>query len=254
MDKNNQIIIAGILIIILAAGSACFFYMQSNAESKKIVSLKKEIAVITEERMASLRKIEKIKKQKKELTSNLQDYSAKIRDNEAEISNIKEERENISTQLQEKKDVLSNLQRRLAGIKIEESALKDGLNKAKADRKTALQAQESMQKEKAMLEDKIGSYLEASRGVELRKIVVKMADTVNGKVIDVNAEYNFTIIDLGSIDNVKNGDLLGIYRDATLIARAVIENVYEDMSSVIIFDEWRSAEIFYGDNVKLLEK
>ncbi len=253
MDKNNQIIIAGILIIILATGSAFLFYMQSDAESKKIVSLKRETAVIIEERIAFIMKVEKIKKQKKELTFNLQDYSTKIRNNEAEISDIKKVKEDMSTQLKEKKEALYQMQQVLKDVKLVESSFKDNLSEAKSEHEDVLQAQGSMLREKSMLEDKIKSYLKVSRGVELRKIVVKMASSVNGKIIDVNNEYNFAVIDLGSMDNVKNGDVLGVYRDATLIAKAIIENAYEDMSSIIVFDEWRNVEIFCDDTVKLLE-
>ena len=253
MDKNNQIIIAGILIIILAAGSAYFFYTQSNAESEKISSLKKEIAVIVEERIELISKAEEVKKMKKELTNNLQDYSVEIQNNEAEITDIKKVREDMLVQLKEKKEALSKVAQAADDVRLTESALKNDLSKVKASHEEVLRNQESMQKEKSLLEDKIKAYLQASRGVELRKIVVKMASPVNGKIIDVNSEYNFAVIDLGSADAIKNGDVLGIYRDEALVAKAVIENVYEDMSSIIVFDEWRNIEIFYGDNIKLLQ-
>lgn len=245
--------IAGVLVIILAASSAYFFYMESDRESKKTDSLKKEIAVITEERITSLKKINKIKQQKEKLTSDLQDYSIKIQNKEVEISGIKKVKEDLLTQFQEKKEALSDLQQVLEDVKLEESGLKDDLSKVKEDREDVLQALESMQRKKSALEDKIKSYLKGSQSVELRKIVVKMAGPVEGNIIDVNKEYNFAVINLGSMDKIKNGDLLGIYRDGRLIAKAVIENVYEDMSSIIVFDEWRNAEIFYGDKVKLLK-
>ncbi len=252
MDKNNQIIIAAILIIILAFGGAAFFYMQSNTEAEKIDSLKEEISLIIAKRMVLLKKIKEAGKQKEELTSNLQSYSETIQSNESEIVGIQEEKEAVLTQLAENKDAFAQLQQVLENIRFDESALKDDLNKAKGNHEDVLQALESMRSKKSMLEEKIKSYLEASQGVELRKIVVKVADPVYGKVIDINSEYNFAVIDLGSLDNVRNGDVLGIYRNSILIAKAIIENVYEDMSSIIVFDEWRNVEIFYGDTVKFL--
>ena len=253
MDKNKQIIIAGILVIIVALVSAYFFYMQANTEAKKIDSLKGKIVIITEERMVLIKKIEEIKQKKEELSLSLQGYSVNIQNNEAELLDIKKEKEDVLTQLQAQKRALALLQQGLKDVKLEESALKESLNKAKDNHAGVIQALESMRKKKSALEEKIKSSLETSRGVELRKIVVRMASPVNGNVIDVNREYNFSVIDLGFLDDVKNGDVLGIYRDGTLMAKAIIENVYEDMSSIIVFDEWRDVQLIYGDTVKLLK-
>ena len=253
MDKNKQIIIAGILVIIVALVSAYFFYMQANTEAKKIDSLKGKIVIITEERMVLIKKIEEIKQKKEELSLSLQGYSVNIQNNEAELLDIKKEKEDVLTQLQAQKRALALLQQGLKDVKLEESNLKESLNKAKDNHAGVIQALESMRKKKSALEEKIKSSLETSRGVELRKIVVRMASPVNGNVIDVNREYNFSVIDLGFLDDVKNGDVLGIYRDGTLMAKAIIENVYEDMSSIIVFDEWRDVQLIYGDTVKLLK-
>jgi len=253
MDKNNQIAIAGILIILLGVVSAAFFYTQSKAEVKKINSLKKEIAVIAEERMALLEKLEETKVKKKELAFNLQDYSSKIQNDEAEIDSIKKVKEDILAQFQEKRKALSKLQKALEDVKFEESVLKGNLSNAKESHEDVLQSLEDMREKKSMLEERIKSYLEVSKGVELRRIVVKVADPIDGNIIDINKEYNFAVIDLGSMDNMRSGDVLGIYRNFTLVAKAIVENVYEDMSSIIVFDEWRNAEIFYGDIVKLLK-
>ena len=254
MDKNNQIIIAGILIIILAFGVATLFFVQSNAEVKKTESIKNEISIVSAKKMVLLKKIIESKKEKEAFASDLQGYSEKIQSNEAEIVNIQKEKESILAQLQENKDAFSGLQQALEDLKIEESALKDELSKVKGDHEDVIQALESMRSKKSMLEEKIKSYLEASQGVELRKIVVKIADPVDGKIVDINREYNFAVIDLGSFDNVRSGDVLGIYRNSALIAKAIIENIYEDMSSIIVFDEWRNVEIFCGDTVKFLRK
>lgn len=253
MGKNNQIIIVGILIIILGAGSAAFFYTQSQAEVKKIDSFEKEIAVIIEERTLLLEKLEETKAKKKELASNLQVYSTKIQNDEAEISNIKKVKEDILAQLQEKRKVLSQLQKTLEDVEFEESVLKGNLSNAKESHEDALQSLGDMREKKSMLEERIKSYLEASKGVELRRIVVKVANPIDGNIIDINKEYNFAVINLGSMDNIRSGDVLGVYRNFTLVAKAIVENIYEDMSSVIIFDEWRNVEIFYGDTVKLLK-
>jgi len=253
MQRNNRLIITGIPIILLALGVTAFFYIESGKEYKKIASLKEEIAVITAERDIILKKIEDTKEEKDELALRLQDYSKQIQDNESEIEDIKRAKEGILSQLQAKEDDLSGLRQALEKVELKESMFKDALAKAKIGHENILKSLESAQKEKTALEEKIKSHLDGSKGIELRKIVVKMANPITGKVIDVNREYNFAVINLGIEDDISSGDILGLYRKDRLIAKAMVENVYEDMSSVMVFDEWRNVVINQGDAVKLLE-
>ncbi|GAF68424.1 unnamed protein product, partial [marine sediment metagenome] len=82
--------------------------------------------------------------------------------------------------------------------------------------------------------------------------VVKVGQAVEGEVIEVNTKYNFSIIDLGVKDDIRSGLLLGVYRRNKLIAKAIVENVYENMSSIIVIDEWIDVQLLAGDTVKLL--
>lgn len=254
MQKNNQIIIAGIAITFLALAVTAFFYTESSKENKKIALLKEEIAAIAAERNIIFKKIEDAQKEKEELNTSLQDYSGRIQDNKSKIDDIKQLKEGILSQLQAKEAELSELKKSLQEVRLEESVFKEALNKAKIDHENILRSLESAQKDKSALEGKIKTYLEGPKGVELRKIVVRMADSVTGKVIEVNREYNFAVVDLGIEEAIDSGDIVGLYRGNRLIAKAVVENVYDDMSSIMVFDEWRSVAVYPGDSVKLLEE
>ena len=55
---------------------------------------------------------------------------------------------------------------------------------------------------------------------------------------------------MGKEHGVQIGDHLGIYRNNMLIAKALIENIYDDMSTIQVFSQWRDVDILIGDTVK----
>jgi uncharacterized protein (UPF0335 family) len=105
--------------------------------------------------------------------------------------------------------------------------------------------------EKSELEESLKSYMQTTKGVELPKIVVKVVKPAKGVIVEVSREYNFAVVDIGEDNGIKKGDYLEVYRDNSLIAKAIIENVYADMSSIVVFNQWRHVDLAVGDSVKL---
>lgn len=70
----------------------------------------------------------------------------------------------------------------------------------------------------------------------------------NGKVVSVNKDNNFVIVDLGESSGVKLGDVISVYRDSKYIARLEVIQVRQDISAADIKEQW--AEIKAGDIVK----
>ncbi len=110
---------------------------------------------------------------------------------------------------------------------------------------------------------KSGKVPEAGSGVkesvELPAIVVRSAAgaekgaSVNiqeypGKILAVNLDSNFVVIDLGSASGVKAGDIFSVYRDARLIGAV---SVIQTRSGISACDIKRMNTPFrIGDNVK----
>jgi seryl-tRNA synthetase len=251
MDKNNQIIIAAFLVLALISGSALFFYLEAQKELKAIDSLKPQIDSVTAERINIIKNMESLKTEQEKLILQLQDYGEKIKSYESEIPRIKTEREKIASQLAVLEKESSDLAYSLNAVISQESELKDELAKAQSSQQDLLHALEYVGAEKAELEKKLKSYMHKSQGVQLPRIVVKVARPAEGNIIEVSRRYNFSVADIGETDGIKSGDMLGIYRGNKLIAKALIENVYEDMSSIVVFEQWRDVDILIGDTVKL---
>ena len=72
-------------------------------------------------------------------------------------------------------------------------------------------------------------------GVELKRIVVKpKKKELDGKVLVVNKEFHFVVINLGKKDDVKIGDQFIVYQGSKEFGRVEVERVYELMSTASI--------------------
>jgi DNA repair exonuclease SbcCD ATPase subunit len=251
MDKNSQILIVVFLIITLIAGAALFLYLEAQKDIKAINSLKTQTDSVTAERIGIIKNMESLNTEQKRLVSQLQHYGEKIKSYEAEAIELRIEKENTVFQLTELQKEYSGLTGSLNVVLSQELELKNEIAQAVSNRQDLLDALERAGTEKAELEERLKAYIQKSKGVQLPKIVVKVARPAEGNIIEVSKKYNFLVVDLGEIDGVSSGDVLEIYRSNKLIAKALIENVYDDMSSIVVFDQWSDVDILIGDTVKL---
>ncbi len=71
---------------------------------------------------------------------------------------------------------------------------------------------------------------------------------LEGKVVSVNEENNFIIVDVGEKRGVRVGDVLGVYRGSEYIARVEVIQVRQDISAADIKDQW--SKVKAGDVVR----
>lgn len=251
IGMKNKLFLAGILVICIATAVTVSFYSQRQQEMERIRSLEERMQEVYAERVNVAEKIRATENERQRLQNELDRHSKKIQLFKADISKTQQSKEKLLAELSNKNRNFSILEDRLYIIIQQKSELYALLQKAKSDCQDVILKLESAREEKAALEEEIKSRISPPRGVELKKIVVKLTPPLEGRVLDVNKEYNFVIIDLGEKDNIKSGDVFGIYRKDQLIAKAVAENIYEDMSSIIVLDEWLDVPILSGDTVKL---
>jgi chromosome segregation ATPase len=97
-------------------------------------------------------------------------------------------------------------------------------------------------------------------GVELPPIVVNndaqavpfnsgmSTPGMNGKVVNLNKENNFVVVDIGESQGIKVGNVLNVYRGNKYIARLEVIQVRKDISAADIKDQW--TDISIGDQVR----
>lgn len=174
----------------------------------------------------------------------------------------KEKSLRIATQVQldktitEKKVVENNLVEAKEEMVAKDEQIKltlDKLEKEITARKEAEVQLISVIKEKTALEEKVAELAAAlPKNIELEKIVVKPIRELTGKVIAFDKENTFVVIDLGSKDNLKLGDVLSVYRDDKFIGKVQVEKVEEKTSAAVILTPWRNVEYKESDAVRKL--
>jgi hypothetical protein len=70
----------------------------------------------------------------------------------------------------------------------------------------------------------------------------------HGRVVSLNEDNNFVIIDLGESAGLKLGDVLGVYHDSKYIARLEVIQVRKDISAADIKEQWTKVRV--GDTIK----
>jgi len=244
----------GSLILVLSlSGLSAVFYTQMQNEAEQAASLENEIELASGERVVIMKKLKEAKEEKELINVELTEYSQKLQKIEVDISDTSQIKETLLSRLSEKESMILALSDKLDSAKSQQQKLETELEEAKESYQQVMQEIDDTRRDKAAMEEKLKESLSRRKGIELKKIVVRVAPTLQGKIIELSSEYNFAIVNLGIENRVKSGDMLGIYRNDNVIAEAVIENVYEDMSSIIILDRWADVQLFPGDSVRLIK-
>lgn len=267
-DKGKvQILIVLILLSLLFTGGVSYLFQK---ECAKNVSLQAELERVLEKQKLTEAKLQ----ESQELVSGL----------ETKLQEAKTEAETFTSQLEEEKRAkeealgeIDQLKEDLEKQKNLKSSLETKVNKALADM-NKLQAQlESLESQKTELqkkikdlEDKVQATEQSAQtdeqGVELGKIVVNpevsapklerapaIIRGLEGKVLVVNKDYNFAVINLGSKDGVNIGDTFSLYHKEKYIGDLKVERIHDSMSAIAFTAELRD-KINEGDKVARINK
>jgi len=247
-----------LFIISLALGAGAFYlYQKEHAQNTQ---LQGRIADLETRQRLVEGKLDESKKIAADLQLQLQEAKAKMSSLTDEFTKEKSahtetlsQLEQYKTDLQEQKDLRQDLESQLKIVQDDGKKIKEQMK--------------IIQQQKAELEEKIKNAEVSAGGVELgtvvvnnepvaaiekpvkakaspaekenvsKKVVPSVANSpsatksLEGKVMVVNREFNFAVINLGSRDGVKVGDGFLISRDGKSIGEIKIEKVHESMSA-----------------------
>jgi hypothetical protein len=164
----------------------------------------------------------------------------------------------------------------LEGERRRASALEQALASAKADleRTSGRLAEESrnsrtlqmrlsemqqqldqVQGELALTLKQDGGPSAASGAVQIAKVVVSdesaPPSAPSGRVISIHRDWDFVVINLGW-DAVRIGDVVSIFRNEQLQAKAKIERVQEGVCAATVLPDWKTDALELNDLVRVL--
>ncbi len=239
-------IIALLAVLFLVMSFALFMRYKEAAMSND--NLKREIVSLTKIKKQTALELEELKIIKSDLEESLGELESEARilkDNyERErnaTSGIRLEIEAMTADLKQKDEIVKS-------VKNENDTLRSDLEREMSEYDKLKYKVDKLVEVKNVLEDKIKQIINRE-GIELERIVVKSEGVLEGRVLVVNRDYGFIVMDIGKADDILPGDIVAVYRNAEFVAEAEVEKVYATMSAATIIREERPGAIKVGDNV-----
>ena len=219
--RNPKVIYAAVIVLLIS--SITFYVLKEKEKALRINIQKQLVKTVEEKEVVEIKLLDTL--QAKEKT-------------EKELVSEKEKSLVLKKEVAEKdsqiKDTLDRLEREIAARRQVEAELM------------------VVMKEKETLEAKVKKFTRAPKTVALEKIVVKPTSRLAGKVVMVNKEYDFIVVNLGSRDNLKLGEVLSVYRNDEFIGKAQVESLRDKMSAAAILPGWQNVEFKENDIIKII--
>ncbi len=268
MDIRAKVpsIILIILVLIFLTSTAAGFYLYQQ-EHRKNIELEEKIEELGVKQKIAEAKYLEAQKVLSSLEEKLKESSKQVEDLNNALALEKKNREDAFAEFEQARRDLED------GKNIMQE-LEDKLAKAEEKAKQAQDKMDALNNEKKELENKLKELENPSQGVELGKIVVapdasgdnkakavltqkqeakispeKEGSALEGKVLVVNKEYNFVVINLGSKDGVSLGDMFTLVRGKSSIGDIKVEKLHDSMSAAGFISEDLKNKVREGDKV-----
>lgn len=258
-----------ILLVSLLSVGAGFYLLQQ--ERTKTLALTEELESVKMKQKITETKLE-------ESQNKVSALEQKSKEAQEQIDKLTGELQQQKTAKQEALDQLAQLKIDLEGQKKIKSGLENKLTQAQKNLEETQAKLNELDSKKAELEKKVNELEEQAKqaqaqtqGVELGKIVVNpegaaaeqtatevvaekpkeaaAVSSLKGKVLVINKDYNFAVINLGSKDGVNLGDVFSVYHNNKYIGDVKIEKIHDSMSAAGFAAAEMKDKVSEGDKV-----
>jgi len=282
-----------VIALLTSIVAAVNFYVARNTERATRIWTEGQLEKVRQAKKALEEEKEELLKAKAALEEQVNDVTAQAKTIEGQLVQEKRSREALATELAQIRKESTQLKSQLETEKEEKRSLTADLAKAKQSYQalsneltTLRQAKEALEKRvKEMLAARAkeaeqivvsgtgtaGGPQPAPAGTQTQAPTIAGTETAapsrtpaisapaaggrspEGKVLVVNREFHFVVVNLGSKDGVKQGSQCEVVRGGKRLVTVEVEKVYDNMSAAnMLEEERRGAEVEEGDSVRLI--
>lgn len=262
--KSPIVIFIILILVSLSFAGTGFFLLQK--EKTKNSSLQEELDSLKIKHNAAETRLEEYKK-------TISQLDFKLKDAQTNIDTLSSTLEQETKAKQVALDEVQQLKTDLAQQKGLRADLETKLEQTQKNAEKAQAQLKEIESKKAQLEVKIKDLEAQAQGVELGTIVVgaegsgvsgqvtsslsieqpiiekAITSSLEGKVLVVNKDYNFAVINLGSKDGVNAGDVFALYHNNKYIGDIKVEKIHESMSAADFTSASIKDAVSEGDRV-----
>lgn len=257
MNRKGKVVT--ILLILLAAASifvAGIIYFTLEKEKGQSASLLKKISMLESEKANFEKTLEQYKSELTAAGTKLEQSEKKIKELTLSLDVEKNKSEqaaiSLNKELEDAKTAKADLEKKISQNQDEINSLKAQLEEIKKEK----DALDKKIKEASLKTDvQLGKIVVGADGADGKGDASGVAGTAakpsEGKVLVVNKEYAFVVVNLGLRDGISVGDTLSIYQKDKYIGDVVVERVDEAMSSANFTDSSLKDIIKESDRVAI---
>lgn len=240
-------VISVVISVIFISSSAALFIMFYKERVEKI-TLQSELAQIMKERKKLSLEVEELKLIKGDLEIKVSKLEEQAKTLTEDYEKEKSRNDVARLKLNKKEEDLKGVNDRLESIMSEKAKLQAILDEEKTKYSQLKERVDKLVEVKDVLEEKVRDIIN-KQGIELERIVVKAEGELEGRVLVVNRDYGFIVVNVGSRDDIAIGDTLTVFRGGKFVGEAQVEKIYDTMSAATIVKEDKPGAILVDDNV-----
>ena len=258
---------------LVAVVSAANLYVGKNAEQAKRIWTEQQLQTVKKQVESLEKERDELTKAKTELETQTGDLIKQAKAVAEQLAQEKRAREALTSELAQLRKDSTQVKTQLDQEKDDKQALTEDLAKAKQSYQALSNELTTLRQAKEALEKRVKEML-GQRAKEAEQIVVTApsagtqqtgtssapaasttpaAKSSDGKVLVVNREFHFVVINLGSKDGVRKGARFTVLRSNKPIMSVEVDKVYDNMSSAnMLAEEKKGSEVKEGDTVRLV--
>ncbi len=283
-DKAKTITLILVLVIVVSLGLAGMSLLSLQKEQAKSASLQEELGEVKVRLKSTEAELEKSKKNSLALETKLKESADQVDGLTKQLSEEKSAKEEalalagqVKADLEQQKKLRSDLETKLSQSLAETNKYQGQLSVLESKKSELEQKIKGLEeKDNSGVElGKIVVAADAHPGQEM--VPVSVAKTtagvkkteqkaepkkdkkdlkaaavfprLEGKVLVVNREYNFAVINIGSKDGVKVDDVFSVLQNNNSIGDVKVEKVHETMAAAGFTDDKMKDKVKEGDKV-----
>lgn len=261
-DKGKVAVIMLILLLIISLSLAGGIFYLFQKERAANLALQEQLAEIRAAQKVTQGKLDESNRTIAQLESKLKETTTQIEKLNNDLQQEKMVKEEALSQigqlkisLEQQKGLRADLENKLNLAQRDAEKIQvrlKGLEAKKAELEVRVKGLE--EKEGGVESVELGTVVvtpepQATPSVEKTKERVSEAKGIEGKILVVNKEYNFAVINLGSKDGVGMADVFSIYHENKYIGDVKVEKVHDSMAAAGFLTDEIKNKVSEGDQV-----
>ncbi|MCX5707279.1 MAG: hypothetical protein NTW13_06505 [Candidatus Omnitrophica bacterium] len=262
MDFKAKAPVISIILILVSlslAGTGFYLLQQERAKSmalqEKVDELETKYRISEAKLMESQKIAASLGVKVKDITTQIETLSNELQQEKSTKEEALGKIEQMKVDLEQQKSLRSDLEKKLNDSQEEVKKIQDKLV-ALESQKIDLEAKAKEAEAKIKVPGVELGKIEVNKGLKEKKLAepVKKEEppvlkALEGKILVVNKEYGFAVINLGSKDKVGMGDTFAVYQGNQAIGDIKVEKLHDSMAAAGFTSEDIKDKIREGDKV-----